>query len=56
MPPAFESGDQRQLGGLGILGMRERLRNVNGRLTIQSGEQGTKLTATVPLAGVATSS
>ena len=56
MPPAFESGDQRQSGGLGILGMRERLRNVNGRLTIQSGQQGTTLTATVPLAGVAMSS
>ena len=56
MPPAFESGDPRQAGGLGILGMRERLRNVNGRLTIQSGPQGTTLTATVPLAGVAISS
>jgi len=56
MPPAFESGDQRQSGGLGILGMRERLRNVNGRLTIESGPQGTTLTATVPLAGVAMTS
>ena len=56
MPSAFESGDQRQSGGLGILGMRERLRNVNGRLTIQSGPQGTTLTATVPLVGVAMNS
>ena len=56
MPSAVESGDQRQAAGLGILGMRERLRNANGRLTIQSGQQGTTVTATVPLAGVAMSS
>jgi signal transduction histidine kinase len=54
MPPGFES--ERQARGLGILGMRERLRNVNGRLAIQSGTQGTTLTAVVPLAAATMSS
>jgi signal transduction histidine kinase len=51
MPAGFESVDPRPpAGGLGILGMRERLRDVNGRLEIQSGQQGTTVTAIVPLA------
>jgi signal transduction histidine kinase len=33
--------------------MRERLRHVNGRLEIQSGPQGTTLTAIVPLVPLA---
>jgi PAS domain S-box-containing protein len=41
--------DTRQAAGLGLLGMRERLRYVNGRLEIESGPQGTTLTAIVPL-------
>ena len=50
MPTGYEPGDQRQqAGGLGIVGMRERLRYVNGRLEIQTGPQGTTLTASVPL-------
>jgi PAS domain S-box-containing protein len=56
LPSEFESGDQRQAGGVGILGMRERLRYVNGRLEIQSGSQGTTLTAIVPLGVEAMSS
>jgi PAS domain S-box-containing protein len=50
MPTGYEPGDHRQQGGgLGIVGMRERLRYVNGRLEIQTGPQGTTLTAIVPL-------
>ena len=50
MPSGYEPGDQRQqAGGLGIVGMRERLRYISGRLEIQTGPQGTTLTAIVPL-------
>jgi PAS domain S-box-containing protein len=57
MPTGYEPGDQRQqAGGLGIVGMRERLRYVNGRLGIQTGPQGTMLTAVVPLGVEAMSS
>jgi PAS domain S-box-containing protein len=35
--------------GVGILGIRERLRHVGGRLEIESGADGTTLTATIPL-------
>ncbi len=34
--------------GVGILGMRERLAELGGRLEISSGEKGTTITATVP--------
>jgi PAS domain S-box-containing protein len=57
MPTGYEPGDQRQqAGGLGIVGMRERLHYVNGRLEIQTGPQGTTLTAIVPLGVEAMSS
>jgi signal transduction histidine kinase len=36
-------------GGLGLLGMRERLALVEGRLTVESGETGTTVVAEVPL-------
>jgi len=36
-------------GGLGILGMQERLRKLSGRLEIRSSNQGTMLTASIPL-------
>jgi PAS domain S-box-containing protein len=49
MPSGFDSGERQQAGGVGILGMRERLRHMSGRLEIQSGPQGTTLTAIVPL-------
>lgn len=39
--------------GVGIPGMRERLRQLGGRLHIQSGSQGTTLTAYLPLSEVA---
>lgn len=34
--------------GVGIAGMRERLREFNGALEIQSGGSGTRLTITAP--------
>jgi two-component system CheB/CheR fusion protein len=37
--------------GVGIAGMRERLRQVGGRLTIVSNSRGTKVKAVVPLPG-----
>jgi PAS domain S-box-containing protein len=52
MPAPFGSGDAMpQPVGVGILGMRERLRHVGGRLEIDSTPQGTTLTAIVPLGG-----
>ena len=56
MPAGFDASDSRQVAGLGILGMRERLRYVKGRLEIESGPQGTTLTAVVPLGAEALSS
>lgn len=56
MPAGFDASDSRQVAGLGILGMRERLRYVKGRLEIESGPQGTTLTAVVPLGVEALSS
>ena len=37
--------------GVGIMGMRERLRQLGGRLGIDSGSQGTKVNAILPLSG-----
>jgi PAS domain S-box-containing protein len=39
--------------GVGIPGMRERVRQLGGRLNIQTGSQGTTLTAYLPLSQVA---
>ena len=40
----------RSSGGLGLDGMRERVRHLNGALTIQSGgSKGTEVTVTVPI-------
>ena len=52
----MDAGNMRPAAGLGILGMRERLRYVNGRLDIESGPHGTTLTAIVPLGVEAMSS
>jgi signal transduction histidine kinase len=43
--------DSVQLLGLGILGMRQRVRQVGGTLEIQTGRQGTEIIATVPVGG-----
>jgi len=40
-----------RLVGVGIAGMRERVRQLGGRLEIDSNRQGTTLTATLPLGG-----
>lgn len=37
--------------GVGIAGMQERIRQLGGRLEIDSGDQGTTLTVTLPVAG-----
>jgi signal transduction histidine kinase len=44
------SGDTIQSLGVGILGMRERLRQLGGRLEIESSYGGTTVTAVVPFA------
>ena len=43
--------DSRQLLGLGILDMRQRVRQFGGTLDIQTGRYGTEIIATVPLGG-----
>ena len=43
--------DSMQLLGLGILGMRQRVRQFGGTLDIQTGRQGTEIIATVPVEG-----
>jgi len=42
-----------QVVGVGIAGMRERVRQLGGRLEIESNRQGTTLTATLPVGGKA---
>ena len=37
--------------GVGLSGMRERVRELGGTLEIQSSENGTSITAALPLAG-----
>ena len=43
--------DSMQLLGLGILGMRQRVRQFGGTLDIQTGRHGTEIIATVPVGG-----
>ncbi|HEX5000615.1 MAG TPA: PAS domain S-box protein [Terriglobia bacterium] len=45
----FDSPFGSHTGGVGITGMRERLRHVGGRLEIQSSSTGTTLIASVPV-------
>ena len=40
---------QSQGSGVGIRGMRERVRHFGGQMEIESGEQGTKITFTFPI-------
>jgi signal transduction histidine kinase len=44
-----KTADEFHLSGVGITGMRERLRLLSGHLKIDSDEKGTMLTAVVPL-------
>jgi signal transduction histidine kinase len=41
----------RSIVGVGIAGMRERMRQLGGRLEIESGDDGTCIKATLPIAG-----
>lgn len=50
MPPALVSAKSEPRLGVGILGMRERLAQLGGRLDISSGPGGTTVTAVVPVA------
>jgi two-component system NarL family sensor kinase len=47
-----ETLDSVQMLGLGILGMRQRVRQFGGTLDIQTGRHGTEIIATVPLGGI----
>jgi PAS domain S-box-containing protein len=50
----FEPDLNNPAAGIGLVGMRERLRLVGGRLSVKSGfMQGTEVLAEVPLAGIA---
>ena len=55
MPPEVFSGSQhrKQIVGVGILGMRERLAQLNGTLEIDSAKTGTTIKVQVPLAAAA---
>jgi PAS domain S-box-containing protein len=48
---AGETIDSVQSLGLGILGMRQRLRQFGGKLEIETSKHGTEIRATVPVAG-----
>ncbi len=49
MPPERLAAIQSQGTGVGIRGMRERVRHLRGELVIESNESGTKIYATLPL-------
>jgi signal transduction histidine kinase len=53
MPAGSEKAVAENVGtlGVGIPGMRERLRQLGGTLEIKSTKKGTTVTATVPLNG-----
>jgi signal transduction histidine kinase len=51
MPPVpDDNGGGSRSGGVGLPGIRERLRCLGGRLDIESTPGGTTVTATAPLA------
>ena len=43
-----ETGNSRELLGVGIMGMRERVQQLSGHMEIQSGPGGTRVQATLP--------
>ena len=49
MPPEKLAEIQSQGSGVGISGMRERLRHLSGELVVESNGSGTKVYATLPL-------
>jgi signal transduction histidine kinase len=49
---AIEKGDASVLG-VGLSGMRERIRHLGGQFTVDASEAGTNLKVTVPLSGLA---
>jgi PAS domain S-box-containing protein len=48
---SFASAEEIAKLGVGIPGMRQRLRQLGGQLEVESSEQGTTITASVPLVG-----
>ncbi len=49
IPPAILDSNRLNLAGVGIAGMRERVRLLGGRLEIRSGAEGTAISAVLPL-------
>ncbi len=55
IPPGILAPEAPKLAGVGIAGMRERIRGLGGRLEIESGSGGTCIQAVLPLAAASTS-
>lgn len=53
MPAELSSGDDQPALGVGILGMKERIAQLGGRLEIKSGKEGTTIVASVEVADAA---
>ena len=51
IPPERLVEIQSEGSGVGVRGMRERLRQFNGELRIESGESGTRVWVTIPIPG-----
>jgi signal transduction histidine kinase len=49
LPPTVEEENSMLLPGVGIEGMRQRLMQLGGQLEIESGSQGTRVHAEVPV-------
>jgi signal transduction histidine kinase len=45
-------GDLKETSGVGLRGMRERMRQLGGSLQIDSGEQGTRIRASLPMSHI----
>ena len=46
------SGIHAQRAGVGIAGMRERVRHLKGEMNIKSNDKGTKISITLPVAAI----